>query len=131
MDNQNDGLEQSYSVERSDDITHIRFLVPLSFTELATIVRRVLSSDPTHKRVWDFSAIQGTITGDQTAYLAEESQALFPPDSLIAVVVGDDLGYGQARMFQAYASNFPGREIGVFRSLTEAMDWLRSPTPED
>jgi hypothetical protein len=48
---------------------------------------------------------------------------LFAPSSRRAIVVGTDLGFGLARIFQARRGDHAG-EIRVFRTLSEAEVWL-------
>jgi hypothetical protein len=43
-----------------------------------------------------------------------------------AVVVAHDLGFGMARMYEALADDLP-LQFRVFRSFTEAEDWLLQP----
>jgi hypothetical protein len=46
--------------------------------------------------------------------------------SRFAIVAPEDLGFGLGRMFQAYRELEKGsrKEVGVFRTLAEAFEWL-------
>ncbi|VAW96521.1 hypothetical protein MNBD_GAMMA22-1752 [hydrothermal vent metagenome] len=46
------------------------------------------------------------------------------PNICIAAVMNSDLGYGLSRMWQAYTDDIPWN-AKVFRTRTEAEDWLR------
>jgi hypothetical protein len=51
--------------------------------------------------------------------------------SRFAIVAPENLGFGLGRMFQAYREMEKGsrKEVGVFRTLKEAFEWLGIPDP--
>jgi hypothetical protein len=66
---------------------------------------------------------------DRVRALATHSAATEPGPgvSRIAVVAPDDLSYGLGRMYQTYRHGDPSnvRHVGVFRTLAEALAFLR------
>ena len=52
--------------------------------------------------------------------------------SKFAIIATDELAFGLGRMFQAYREMSPGtrKDVGVFRSMTEALAFLGVTEPE-
>lgn len=75
----------------------------------------------------DYSETEGLeMTSEWVARLAAEDKraAGLNPSMLIAVVGKTELAYGLLRMWQVYAEP-PALKTAVFRSVREAMDWIR------
>lgn len=53
-----------------------------------------------------------------------------PPGARTAVVVGRDLGFGLARMYEQLVETMSSANIEVFRDLDEAMEWLEQVPSE-
>ena len=53
-----------------------------------------------------------------------------PPGARTAIVVGRDLSYGLARMFEQQLEAKSPSDVTVFREMDEAMVWLRSDVEE-
>ena len=79
-----------------------------------------------HYQIADFTDVETTdITSAQVQKLAEQdsSAAKINPDMILAIVGSDDLVYGLARMWEAYASEV-SFEKAVFRQLEDAKKWI-------
>ena len=77
-------------------------------------------------QIADFSNVTGTdITSEQVKILAEQDAraAKVNPNLIVAVVGADDLVYGLARMWEAYAGEV-SFETGVFRDIDAARQWI-------
>jgi hypothetical protein len=56
---------------------------------------------------------------------ADTPRHMPPRFARIAVLVGDDLGFGLARMYQAFAGDrYPADRFQVFKDRSEAVRWL-------
>jgi hypothetical protein len=53
-----------------------------------------------------------------------------PPGTRTAIVVGRDLTYGLARMFEQQLEAESPSDVMVFRDMDEAMAWLEGEPPE-
>jgi len=79
-----------------------------------------------HYQIADFTDVERTdITSAQVRKLAEQdaNAARINPDMILAIVGSDDLIYGLARMWEAYASD-ASFEKAVFRYLDDAKKWI-------
>jgi hypothetical protein len=49
----------------------------------------------------------------------------------LAIIVRIPLAYGFGRMYEVYRSLVPNsfKDVGVFKTYSEAMEWLKSPDP--
>lgn len=101
--------------------------------DLLTYARRVVETPEIpagHDELIDLRAMEagGRITTPGLRRVA----ALFartdrtPEQSRVAFVASSDVGYGLARMYQAFRSESP-LELRVFRSMREARTWLGLP----
>jgi hypothetical protein len=97
----------------------------LTDESVADLYRR-MGADPTFDRTFrqlcdlrDLDRLE--VTSDGLRELAATS--IFAPESRRAFVVGRDLDYGIARMFQAYCE-LAGASVGVFRDWEAAGTWL-------
>jgi hypothetical protein len=72
-----------------------------------------------------------SLTGADIAILARRS--VFSPGSRRAFVVVADLHFGLARMFEVYRDDAGEQNVGVFRDVDSAMQWVgvaSLPEPE-
>jgi hypothetical protein len=53
-----------------------------------------------------------------------------PPGARTAIVVGRDLGFGLARMYEQLVEAESSTDIMVFREMDEALAWLEHPPEE-
>ena len=74
-------------------------------------------------------------TSDNFRALASESAATDPPETptKFAIVAGEELAFGLARMYQTYRELEPKstKEVRVFRTLAEAMVYLNVEALEE
>ncbi len=108
---------------------------PLVLEELLSTFDSVHSDPlfrPAMNVLWDFTS--ASITGGST----DEIQALAAAIGRrldhggfykVAIAAPQDLAFGLARMYEAYAGQLP-IELNVFRSRGEALDWLRGTKPK-
>jgi len=77
-------------------------------------------------QVCDYRGIEGVdVSTNDIRTLAERDKraARINPNIIIAVVVGDDLAFGMARMWQGLTSGAPFI-TSIFRSLDDAERWV-------
>lgn len=81
--------------------------------------------DPSYSQVADFTQVtKFDLSAEDINELAQES--VFSPQSRRALIVPSDVAYGLARMFGTLRETQGEIEIGVFRSLEEALEWVFS-----
>jgi hypothetical protein len=78
--------------------------------------------DPTFRQLVDMSGITEDFVGTSTKRQASQNQ-LFVPGVRRAWVASGDYTFGMARMY-AVAAESKGQTIGVFRTMSEAEEWL-------
>ncbi len=79
--------------------------------------------DPSFSQLADFTGITKIdVTPDEIRMLASVSP--FSPQSRRSLVAGDQTVFGIARMFSILRSLRGEHHLRVFRSLSEALDWL-------
>ena len=76
--------------------------------------------------VWDLRLARLELTAHEVSELAQFVLHHPAPSPRVAFVVGRDVDYGQARMFETLRER-PSEEVRVFRDYDEAMSWARSP----
>jgi hypothetical protein len=76
--------------------------------------------------VFDVSAATVTVSGEEmmhvAAYAADESRKA--PMGAVAFVSSDPYAYGLGRMYQSYSAAEGRKNVGVFRTMAEAQNWL-------
>ncbi len=92
-------------------------------------------------RVYDFTGLhsftdfkRGQPLGEQLKdFLAEASQRrlMARASGKMAIVVPTDFSYGISRAYDAFASNVNHQDRGVFRTMDEALAWIRLVNPDD
>ena len=86
--------------------------------------------DPRFHQVVDCRAITVmALTSKQVAELADRTG--FAVQSRRAFVVSTDLQYGLSRVFAAHREMGGGQDVGVFRTMEDALAWLNLPTDLD
>jgi hypothetical protein len=79
--------------------------------------------DPAYSQLLDFTHISKIeISPEDVRKLAERS--IFWPSSRRAILVGNDLEFGFARMFEILRENAGEMGIKVFRNLDDALAWV-------
>jgi hypothetical protein len=78
---------------------------------------------PDFSQIVDFREITGVEFGpEEVRQFAERN--IYSSRSLRAIVVGDDLQFGLARMFEIHRELKGEKGIRVFRNYDEALDWV-------
>jgi hypothetical protein len=90
--------------------------------EHARMLRADPLFDPAHRQLLDMSGITEDLVDIQTKREASENQ-IFSPGARRAWVASADYQFGMARMYSIAAERL-GQTIGVFRSRSEAEEWL-------
>jgi len=103
----------------------------LSYDDLLEHRARI-AADPRHGREYrlllDSRRVDRyELDGNQIRTYANFAQPGDPRFARIAILVGDDLGYGMARIFQAYNARQDDNTLRIFRNGREAWRWLREP----
>jgi hypothetical protein len=78
--------------------------------------------DPTYRQLVDMSGITEDLVGIETKREISSDQ-IFAPGVRRAWVASPDYSFGMARMY-AIAAERQGQTIGVFRTRSEAEEWL-------
>ena len=76
----------------------------------------------------DLGQFSHAVVKDVVDYVAKHRGA--PPGARTAVVVGRDLGFGLARMYEQMLVASADVRVMVFRDTEEAMAWLEGEPPE-
>jgi hypothetical protein len=79
--------------------------------------------DPSYGQLLNFTnATRVDLSAEDVRRLAE--RRVFWQCARRAILVGDDLGFGFARMFQMLRESAGDQSIRVFRSLDDALEWI-------
>jgi hypothetical protein len=85
-------------------------------------IRKDPAFDPSYRQLSDLRAVTKMTTSVETLRFLAQSR-IFQPGTRRAFVVGREVDFGLARLFQAY-SEVEGQTVEVFRNLAEAEVWL-------
>ena len=76
---------------------------------------------PDFRQVFDMSGMENLETeGDEVRGLPY----IWGQNSRRAIIATDDLAFGMARMYQLISDKEHGGQLGVFRSLEKALEWV-------
>ncbi len=114
-----------YTIDCQDGITVIRFLKKPSFRELKEIVDILVDHYDYRKRLWDMSQIPFDLSLAEIQQISDYGKQKFKQPNKLAMVVRDELVYGQMRQFSAYRNEHGKAIPGVFWDLKEAISWLK------
>ena len=93
-------------------------------------LRQQVNNDPDYDSRWPVLVdLSGASTLDFTATDLRQlaASAMTDPSARQAIVVGSELGFGLARMFEAFSAVSKHNEnVRVFRSADEAQRWVLS-----
>lgn len=94
--------------------------------------KRALLDDPSVvPRMAELSDVRGVtelaVTTDGIRMFTSFDRANARPDGRLAIVASEDFTFGTARMYQMGGAE---DNVGVFRTVEEARDWLGLPTTE-
>ena len=85
-------------------------------------IRADSAFDPSFRQLCDLRAVTRITTSIEMLRFLAQSR-IFLPGAKRAFVVGREVDFGLARLFQAY-SEVEGGTVEVFRKMTEAEAWL-------
>lgn len=86
--------------------------------------------DPTFSQIVDFTQVsQVDVKPEDILFLAERN--IFSPKSHRAVIAGNDLVYGLARMYEMIRDSKGETEVRVFRDRDEAIAWALASGEKD
>jgi hypothetical protein len=114
-----------YHIDRTRSIIYSTGAGWLSVEEISDLQHRAQRDpdfNPSFCQLHDFRAASFDLSYERIEHLART--ALPKPGSRIAIVVGNTLSFGLARMFEAMRFE-SGEEIGVFREMGDAHTWLQ------
>lgn len=80
--------------------------------------------DGTWAQIFDLSAVERfDLSAEAIKKLADANP--WPSESRRGLIVGSDMGYGLARMYEMRCGE-RGERVGVFRTEFEALEWIRA-----
>lgn len=89
---------------------------------------RVLGDDASHRLLFDLRRVAGyPISNDQLRSFAGFGVGRSRRFTHIAILAPDDLAYGMARIYQAYATRYDAATLRVFRDSRKAWSWIQAP----
>ena len=126
-------MPASYTIDCNRRLVVLKVVGELSEVDVRT-VERELTSDPAYDA--DFNHILDVREGRRligsTAVLREmAAKPIVNPGVRRAIVTGNLLSYGLARLFQAaHDANGLADEIKIFRDFQSALEWVDAPTSD-
>jgi hypothetical protein len=90
--------------------------------EMYESLRRDPAFDPSFRQLCDLRSVTRITTSVETLRFIAQRR-IFQPGTRRAFVVGREVDFGLARLFQAY-SEVEGQTVEVFRNMSEAEAWL-------
>ncbi|MCP4599367.1 MAG: hypothetical protein GY847_02330 [Proteobacteria bacterium] len=120
----------TFQHDGSRNLTVFTIVGETSFDDYKETLASHFDSDPTDYLLFDFTArgpIIKRLTNEQIAELAEFAKQNERPGKITktALVVTTDVDFGLSRMYENLADLQDNLgEMGIFRSLEEAYDWL-------
>lgn len=99
------------------------------FRKCVEEIRQIANESPALHELVDLRAVTNFSVSADTIRNAASSPPRFGPESRQAAVVASDIGYGLCRMYgMLVESKRPN--VGVFRNLDEAVQWLAKSEEE-
>ena len=121
-------MPTSYQLDAVQRLVCSRSWGVLTDAEVVDLYRRLAAEpefEPTFRQLCDLREVTRLATS--TPALRDLAQSsVFAAGARRAVVVGSDLDYGIARMFQTFCE-LAGAEVSVFRDRPSAVAWLGLP----
>lgn len=114
-----------YQIDVARRVVRTKEWGELSDEDLRSLYDRIRSDpafDPAFRQLCDLRSVTRITTSVETLRFLAQSR-IFLHDSKRAFVVGREVDFGLARLFQAY-SEVEGGTVEVFRDLTEAETWI-------
>lgn len=121
-------IPPQFRVDLEHECVHVRFAGTLTIAQIqlySNALRKYPGFCENWSEIVDLRAIEEiTISPDETIALADEVDP-FSLSSRRAFVVSNELQFHRARMQQVLLS--PSKSIGIFETLAEAEQWVRTP----
>jgi hypothetical protein len=129
------GFHTSLRFDTARNVACIKMSGPLSGPAILGAFHAAVGS-PEYQtgmaRLWDFTEADPSSLDSETLEQMARHSLRFPPgvrDVRVALVAPSDLGYGLARMFEAFSNGVAAITPRVFHSVEEAEAWLGGPPP--
>lgn len=121
-DDQRRGREFDISLDRG--VAVVRIPDRPTTDEIKRAADRVVEQGLEKRRMYDFSGIAFPFTNEEVRTLAEYGASIVRIPNRVAILVGDDVGYGSARVFGAFREDGNLSQTRVFQDREAAMSWL-------
>ncbi len=115
----------AYSIDNADGITHVTFFKMCDFPELLSAIDHVAKSRPSRRLIWDFGLAASSLSGARIAALADNGRSGSTDYEKIAIVAGAGQMMGLGKRFEAYQGTATTAEVYIFRTVENAMEWLK------
>ena len=86
--------------------------------------------DESWAQLADFTGVESFANLSSDAIFGLAQRNPWPPLSKRALVTSSDIAFGLGRMYQMFAGEL-GEQLRIFRSLSEAQDWIASARTGD
>lgn len=119
-------LPDSIDVRVVDGVTVVTYLKQPSVEDTKQVVRYLAGRRIYSRRIWDTSRIDFPYSLDELRDIAYYGRKKLGDHNRLAVVVKDSVGYGSTRAFSVYRDGDDVATSRVFKSLDEAMKWVKA-----
>lgn len=119
-------LPDSIDVQIVDGITIATFLKPTTVEEAKAAIRYIGAKGIYHRRIWDVSRIEFPFSMEELRELAYYGRGEMGDANRLALVVKDTVGFGSSRAFSTYREGDNVAQSRVFKTLDEAMRWVKA-----
>ncbi len=117
-------VPEKHIFEYIEKITVIRFAEEPTVADTKEIIDILAKNESYHLRLWDMSRIQFDFTMDEIRAIAKYGKSRFPEKNFFAAVAPEDLAFGKLRAFEVYRAEEGHSDVRVFRTESEAIEWL-------
>lgn len=115
----------THEISVEDGITVIKFLAKPTYQDLVNIIDDIIENYPYERRLWDLSEINFDLSLSEIQQIADYGKQKFIKPNKLALFATQNLVFGEMKQFEAYREEENHALPKVFRSKTEAMDWLK------
>ena len=102
----------------------ISFSSQLGPDDVRAAIEDMARMEPCSLRLWDFSAVQSSLSVQQLRGLALLGKSKSYPPSKVALVATQTVHYGLLRMYTVFRQDETS-DHRVFRTVEEARSWLK------
>ena len=114
----------TYQIDPAEEIVFTTSEGDVTLDDIAEHCRKLKADkafNPSFSELLDYRATSPALSLDEMRHVASSLDP-YSGDARRAIVASSDLNYGVARMFEAVHA---GITVAVFRSMDEALEWLR------